>query len=152
MSKSMLVTVPVVLHVVDFWPLGRQGSRTTLLLEKLPLLVLSLATAAITLVAQKTSGALMEDLSLGVRLENGVLGAAAYLRMMVWPAKLSVLYPLPSRSVPSWKVAAAIVRGEKRPPRLARPSPCSPAGSGTVALPSSGSSSGDRPCGPAPSR
>ena len=117
MSKPMLVTVPFVLLLLDYWPLGRmqneecrrqkakdQGhaSRTThhasrftpLLLEKLPFFALSAASCIITFVAQKTGGAVASftTLPLDARIANAVVAYAEYLIKLFWPANLSPIY------------------------------------------------------------
>jgi len=107
MSKPMLVTLPLVLLLLDFWPLRRPalnvplpnmrwGSLSGLLFEKLPLLALASMSASLTLVAQMSGGALssLEHVSLGTRLANSLVSYNAYLWKMVWPVHLSVFYPL----------------------------------------------------------
>jgi len=101
MAKPMFVTLPCVLLLLDFWPLNRwrRGGvpRTTLLLEKLPLLAMSIASSAITVYAQRAGGAIMglERLPLTERLINAVVAYAAYLGKMIRPVELAVLYPHP---------------------------------------------------------
>jgi tetratricopeptide (TPR) repeat protein len=104
MCKPMLVTMPFVLLLLDYWPLnrfatlpGQTGKRPQslrrLILEKLPLLGLGLASCVITLFAQKDSMAPVTRLSLPLRLSNAVVSCTDYLRQMFWPADLAVLYP-----------------------------------------------------------
>jgi Flp pilus assembly protein TadD len=127
MSKPMLVTLPLVLVMLDYWPLGRfsaagspagggrsaaWGKRALWLgLEKLPLLALAAASSAITLTAQSRMGAttmLGGELTLAVRLGNAIVAYAAYLGMTLWPARLAVFYPyIPDR--PAWQIAASAV-------------------------------------------
>lgn len=181
MAKSMLVTLPLVLLILDCWPLARLRSEASLregsleeassgsrsgrgerekgtravrdgsaqaggtaraeaggigqrggiarpeaggrgrvgvlaatpvrFLEKAPLLALSAVAAALTLAAQKASGALVpgQNLSLGARVANALVAYASYLGMMVWPANLGCLYPLPAAGVPAWKVAGSAI-------------------------------------------
>ncbi|HEY6000858.1 MAG TPA: hypothetical protein VI078_16345, partial [bacterium] len=96
MSKPMLVMLPLVLLVLDFWPLGRfrTSSRGSLLREKAPLLALSAASAAVTLKAQSGSLAATVDLALAERSANAVVSVAAYLGKTLWPASLAVFYPI----------------------------------------------------------
>ena len=121
MAKPMLVTLPALLLLADVWPLRRLdlGPRllsrmVPLFREKLPLFALSAASAAITIYAQAKGGATstVGALPLASRLENAVLSAASYLRMLVWPARLSVFYPHPAMTpagLPPLRVAAAAV-------------------------------------------
>jgi tetratricopeptide (TPR) repeat protein len=116
MAKSMLVTLPAVLLLLDFWPLRRfRGwSAARLLLEKLPLLALSLATAAVTVAAQASKGAtaMLHDPQAGtpadlpVRLANAAITAVKYLTMTAWPADLAVYYPYDFHP-PTWQAAGA---------------------------------------------
>ncbi|MGB9235697.1 MAG: tetratricopeptide repeat protein [Terriglobales bacterium] len=121
MAKPMVITLPFVLLLLDYWPLERMplngtesGSATAngvprfgfsrLLLEKVPLLILSAASAWITLIAQRTSQAVrtLEELSLGIRIENAVVSYGLYLWKMLWPARLA-LYPLSAIALPAWQ-------------------------------------------------
>ena len=97
LAKGMLVTLPVVLLLLDVWPLRRLARATgsgRVLAEKLPLLALSLAAAGITVWAQ--SGSALQDLAsvpLDERVANAVLAYARYLGILVWPVGLSTFYP-----------------------------------------------------------
>jgi tetratricopeptide (TPR) repeat protein len=91
MSKSMLVTAPFVLLLLDFWPFARPIS-SKLIIEKLPHFALAIASSLITLHAQ--TGAIAH-FSIGTRIENAVLSYAAYLGKMLWPAHLAVAYSFP---------------------------------------------------------
>jgi Flp pilus assembly protein TadD len=107
LSKPMLVTLPCVLLLLDVWPLGRLGEGPRrLLVEKIPLFVLSAAASAITVYAQEGSLATLEAVSLGRRIGNALVSYAAYLGKLFWPAKLAVFYPLPA-AIPLWKSLAA---------------------------------------------
>jgi tetratricopeptide (TPR) repeat protein len=117
MAKPMLVTVPLILLLLDFWPLGRVGldSETgklktlwPMVREKIPLLALSAASAVITIVAhqQLKSLAATDELPVAARLANGLVSYARYLKKTVWPVDLSVLYPHPGKW-PDWEVAGA---------------------------------------------
>jgi protein O-mannosyl-transferase len=119
MSKPMVITLPFVLLLLDYWPLGRlkgsppaappipQAPLSKLLVEKLPLLALSAASAVITMQAQRAGGAVRSttQFSLGVRVENAVVAYATYLWKMMWPAHLAPLYPHPGDSLSLWQVA-----------------------------------------------
>jgi tetratricopeptide (TPR) repeat protein len=107
LSKPMLVTLPCVLLLLDAWPLGRLGEGPRrLLVEKIPLFVLSAAASAVTVYAQEGSLATLEAVSLGRRIGNALVSYAAYLGKLFWPAKLAVFYPLPV-AIPLWKSLAA---------------------------------------------
>ena len=108
MCKPMLVTLPLVMLLLDYWPLRRlqlntQHSKLKTLLplfvEKLPFLALSAASSVVTIRAHESLGALVsaEELPLLFRLANAVVACALYLRKLVWPADLSVFYLHPGR-------------------------------------------------------
>src|SRR5581483_4765548 len=109
MSKPMVITFPFVLLLVDYWPLERmkRGNFGRLLLEKLPLLALSAASVIITIVAQKSGGAVRSviEYSLGVRLENAIVAYILYLGKAIRPVRLAAMYPHPADSLPAWEVA-----------------------------------------------
>lgn len=105
-AKATLVTFPVVLFLLDYWPLCRIRFRTpelgdapwvSVLLEKIPFFVLSAAISLITIAAQKSGGAMSDlaALSLSDRICNAVVAYFRYCWMSVWPFNLWVFYPLP---------------------------------------------------------
>jgi tetratricopeptide (TPR) repeat protein len=96
MSKPMLVTLPIVLLLVDYWPLRRPLHRV-LLLEKLPLLALSAAFCVAAVLGQQTSGAISSGqlLPLPTRLANALVSYVSYLWQLAWPANLGMYYPHP---------------------------------------------------------
>jgi len=121
-SKPMVITLPFVLLLLDYWPLGRvqqsdadtnKKSWVQLLVEKIPLFALSAASAAITMHVQQSGGAIRSttELSLLVRLANAAYAYGMYLWNMVWPTHLAPLYPHPGDTLPAWKglVAALAV-------------------------------------------
>jgi len=97
MSKPMLVTVPIVLILLDYWPLGRFGkaNRLRLFLEKLPFLSFSLMVSAITIFFQTKTGALVsfDSISIINRIENAVSSYIDYLVKLFLPINLAVVYP-----------------------------------------------------------
>ncbi|MCX6892997.1 MAG: tetratricopeptide repeat protein [Verrucomicrobia bacterium] len=114
MSKTMVVTLPLVLLLLDWWPLGRVRADARppgrkpwlgLLLEKLPFLAASLAFGMLTLYSQGTTGALrgVADYPLVLRAQNAALSCLQYLEQAVWPAGLAVYYPYPA-AFPAWVV------------------------------------------------
>jgi tetratricopeptide (TPR) repeat protein len=98
MSKPMLVTLPLVLLLLDQWPLRRPDGFRQLTLEKLPLLGLSALSAIATVLAQRRGMALStsEQLPMADRLLNAVTSTTAYLGKLIWPTDLAVIYPHPS--------------------------------------------------------
>ena len=117
MSKPMAVTLPLILLLLDYWPLQRyedlpwRQKWVRLSVEKLPLFLMSAASSAITLLAQRSGGAVADSsaLPLSVRMGNAIVSYVAYLGKTVWPANLAVFYPHPQNSLPWSDVIAAIV-------------------------------------------
>jgi len=111
MAKPMAITLPFVLLLVDFWPLQRfpQTLLSKLTLEKIPLLALSAASAAITLYAQRAGGAVgsTELLPLVMRVKNAIYSYLIYVEKAVWPSRLAVFYPHPEGTLALWKVLGA---------------------------------------------
>ena len=119
-SKPMVITLPFVLLLLDYWPLARvQGTAenrapwSRLVLEKLPLLALSAASAIVTMHAQQSGGAVRSaaEFSFGIRIANALYAYAVYLWKMLWPSHLAPLYPHPGDSLAAWRVflAAAVL-------------------------------------------
>jgi tetratricopeptide (TPR) repeat protein len=112
MSKPMLVTLPCLLLLLDAWPLGRLDRRNwrTRVAEKIPLLVLSALSSAVTLAAQRPRALapLSADFSVSVRIANALVSYATYLAETVWPSGLSVLVPHPGAGIAPWKVIVAL--------------------------------------------
>lgn len=101
LAKPMLVTVPLVLLLLDYWPLRRIGGEQparALLREKLPLFALAAASASVTLLVQRAGGAVqpMEVLSFAERVATALLGTVTYLAQALWPAGLAFFYPHPA--------------------------------------------------------
>ncbi|MCZ6878145.1 MAG: tetratricopeptide repeat protein, partial [Acidobacteria bacterium] len=117
MAKPMLVTLPCVLLLMDYWPLGRLGKDwrefqkrvPRLVVEKLPLFIPAAAISVVTIVGQSQIGTLSswEGLSLGIRVANAVAAYGIYIKKMLWPMDLAVLYPHPGTSLSVWPVALA---------------------------------------------
>ncbi len=117
-AKPMLVTLPFVLLLLDYWPLGRFGARpgesgrrrAALAIEKLPLLLLAAAVSAVTFAVQRGAGALGTTTAfpIGFRIENALVSYAAYLVKAVWPTGLAVFYP-PRLPLPTWQPIAAVL-------------------------------------------
>ncbi|HJW38782.1 MAG TPA: tetratricopeptide repeat protein [Candidatus Udaeobacter sp.] len=112
MSKPMLVTLPFILLLLDYWPLKSFAVRSStkrLILEKIPLLALSAAGGFVTLWMQQSSVARTEELPLIWRVANGLVTYAIYLRQMIWPVGLAVFYPHHGDQLPVWEIGLAIV-------------------------------------------
>ena len=130
MSKPMLVTLPFVLLLLDYWPLGRwrtedqtgvglpersenQASLSFLIWEKVPLLVLAVGSSITTFIVQRAGGAVQsaDIFPLQERVINAFVSYLSYLQKMVWPSGLSVFYAHPGNSLPIWKgiVSAALL-------------------------------------------
>lgn len=112
MSKSMLVTVPVILLLMDLWPLKREGvALRWLLFEKMPLVAMAVTVGIVTIIQQHHTGALskLEVYSLGIRLANAAVSYVDYLLNLFWPANLAVYYPHPGSSIPACQVIASFV-------------------------------------------
>jgi hypothetical protein len=110
MSKPMLVTLPFVLLLLDYWPLGRFGvsrfSIWKLLLEKAPFIFLSAISSIITFTAQRKVGTMstVSTLPLVNRIANAIVSYLAYIGKMFWPVDLAVLYPHSTGNIPVFKV------------------------------------------------
>jgi tetratricopeptide (TPR) repeat protein len=102
MAKPMLVTLPLILLALDYWPLGRFEKRAfaRLLIEKIPLLLLSVAAGIATLIAQKSTIGYGEQTPLFSRLGNASIACVTYIGQMFWPARLAVFYPQPPNGWP----------------------------------------------------
>ena len=138
MAKPMLVTLPFVLLLLDYWPLGRwradcgfasetptavkgtvpfssdenwdsppAGGPGRVLVEKMPLLALSVLSCVVTLFAQGKAIAPIRWVPFSWRIANAVVSYADYLGQLLYPARLTVLYPHPGPDVSRWKIAAA---------------------------------------------
>ncbi|MHC4559155.1 MAG: glycosyltransferase family 39 protein, partial [Planctomycetota bacterium] len=107
MAKPMLVTLPFVLLLLDYWPLGRlQRPVLRVVVEKLPFFAFSAVSSVITFLVQRSGGAMAEVEVYGVktRIANTVVSYAGYITDMLWPSRLAVLYPHPGSSIPIAKV------------------------------------------------
>jgi Flp pilus assembly protein TadD len=109
MCKPMLVTLPLVLLLLDYWPLQRVEPRklTGLVLEKLPLLALSAASCVATVIAQAAIIKPVGSFPLPMRLANALVSCMVYLGQVVWPVGLAVFYPYPHNGLPAWEVGLA---------------------------------------------
>ena len=117
MSKPMLVTIPCVLLLLDYWPLRRFEARKSntgrqllrLILEKIPLIVLAAVSSTITFLAQRGAIGWTEQLPISERISNAFVAYVVYIRQMFWPAGLAVFYPHPENRLPVWEVNLALI-------------------------------------------
>jgi len=117
MSKQMLVTLPLVLLLLDYWPLNRFKTQDARLktgvinqiFEKLPFLILSIIAAGVVYVIQKQEGTVksLAEFSLPYRIENALVSYVTYIFRMIWPVRLAVFYPHSIDNLPFWNVVAA---------------------------------------------
>jgi len=116
MSKPMAVSLPLVLLLLDYWPLERYEDLPfrrrwlRLSVEKLPLLLMSAASSAVTVAAQRSVVVDTSALPLSLRLGNAIVSYVAYIGKLFWPVKLAVFYPHPKHSL-LWSdvIAAAVI-------------------------------------------
>jgi protein O-mannosyl-transferase len=128
MCKPTLVTLPFVLLLLDYWPLGRSQSSSShvhgnmasqdrrrgetwprLVVEKLPLFALSAASCVATLLAQKQALELSVKPPLDERVGNALISYVVYVGQMIWPARLSILYPYPAGNLKVPQVILALL-------------------------------------------
>jgi len=108
MSKPMVITLPVIMILLDYWPMGRfQVQKGNLILwqlkEKIPFFILSAVLVIITLYTPKPS---VPFLPLGSRIINAPVSFVTYLEKTFWPHDMAVFYPFPSQ-IPAWHVLSA---------------------------------------------
>lgn len=113
MSKPMLVTLPFILLLLDWWPLGRfdaQRGPAWLFIEKIPFFSLAAGFSIVTFLAQNQGGAVVsfDKTPIALRLANAVVSYGTYLRKMLWPNDLVVFYPFPA-SIDWWLPAAWVI-------------------------------------------
>jgi tetratricopeptide (TPR) repeat protein len=120
MSKSMLVTLPFVMLLMDIWPLHRislarlkgvsaeRSKLSALIREKAPLFALALVASLVTYFAQKETGAVVagETTSLSLRVANALVSYVVYIVKAIWPTQLALFYPYPT-SLNFWSVAGS---------------------------------------------
>jgi len=130
LAKPMLVSLPLVLLLLDYWPLRRTAasvefkaesadaacpalraspSTAQLLIEKIPLFAMSAASCIITVIAQRAGGAMvgLQEVSIGSRIANAAISYVAYIGKMIWPARLAAYYPYPQGNLPAQEAIGA---------------------------------------------
>ena len=102
MSKPMVVTLPFVLLLLDFWPLkrirlaslGESGmTMRAVVREKIPFFLLAGCMCIVTFLAQRAGGAIVSELTLAARVENALISYCRYLGKLFWPTELAAFYP-----------------------------------------------------------
>jgi tetratricopeptide (TPR) repeat protein len=114
MAKPMLVTLPFVMLLLDYWPLGRIDARRTLyraLVEKIPFFALAAASSVITYFAQHSGGSVirMDALPPVYRAANAFLSYARYIGRMFWPQDLALFYPFDAHTIGYRWIAISIL-------------------------------------------
>jgi len=128
MSKPMLVSAPIILLLLDYWPLRRfeqpslvkgriKASQSdeqrrkiqSLFLEKIPLFVLSVVASILTFILQKRTAGAIPPLPLLWRVQNAFVSYVIYVWKTLWPARLAVFYPHPNDTLGLWEVSFAIL-------------------------------------------
>jgi tetratricopeptide (TPR) repeat protein len=137
LSKPMVVSLPCVLLLLDYWPLMRLAPRSEtvktiepsldnhegpakaespvrpsifqLVLEKVPLFLIAAVSSVVTVSAQRSGGAIASSdiLPLATRIANGVAAYAGYIYKTIWPTQLAVFYPHPRSSLSWWQIASS---------------------------------------------
>jgi hypothetical protein len=126
MSKPMLVTIPIVMLLIDLWPLNRYSLKEqepvrrqllscatqlkALVQEKILFFACSIFSAVITIYAQHKGGAIsgFEATPFRLRVENAIVSYVEYIAKTIWPHDLAVYYPLPS-SIPLWQIICSLL-------------------------------------------
>jgi len=110
MSKPMLVTLPFVLLLLDYWPLDRiKGQLWKRVAEKIPLIALSAVSSVITFLVQKSAVGQTEELPIFERINNAVVSYVLYIWQMLWPVNLAVFYPHPENRLPPWEIVCCLL-------------------------------------------
>ncbi|MGA8438670.1 MAG: tetratricopeptide repeat protein [Candidatus Sulfotelmatobacter sp.] len=121
MAKPEIITLPCVLLLWDYWPLqrmngqrhpehstGEQSPRSFsfLVLEKLPLLLIALGSAVVTIAAERSSDTVRSGFTVA-RIGNALVAYVRYLGKAFWPTQLAVMYPYHGHSIPAWAILSS---------------------------------------------
>ena len=122
MAKPMIVTLPFILLLLDYWPLKRMQlkfkktyrvsksirSKTALIVEKIPLFFIAAVSCIVTVYAQHAGGAVstLAEIPMHVRIANALMSYASYIGKMFWPSNLAVIYPY-GEVWPVWQIVLA---------------------------------------------
>lgn len=114
MSKPMVVTLPFVLLLLDYWPLNRLDIKNKwqiyhLIIEKIPFFILAAVSSVVTFIVQRSAGAVreIEVVPFMTRAANAVISYVKYIEKMFVPARLAAFYPYPAKIPPVWQILAA---------------------------------------------
>lgn len=110
MAKPMLVTLPILLLLLDGWPLQRlqKTSAGRLIAEKIPLLALSFVSSIVTFLVQHAAGSVVMRIPFPTRLSNAIVSYTGYLTKLLCPIDLAVIYPYPKESIPLGSVMLSL--------------------------------------------
>ena len=112
MAKPMLVTLPFVLLLLDYWPLERFGNKNTLrlIMEKVPMIAITIASSVITFIVQRAGGAManMQKYDMQTRLGNAAVSYVTYIVKLFIPTRLAVLYPHPGNTLSITKILLCV--------------------------------------------
>ncbi|HEY3760506.1 MAG TPA: tetratricopeptide repeat protein [Verrucomicrobiae bacterium] len=108
MCKPMLVTIPLVMLLLDFWPLNRVWAKNLpkLFIEKIPFFVLTLAACVTTWLLQSNAMLTLQHVSGAAKLENAAISYVLYIGKLFWPMHLAIFYPFPAH-VLLWQAVAS---------------------------------------------
>ena len=111
LSKPSVVTLPFVLLLLDYWPLGRFDSTKTarLIVEKIPLLLLSSAASVVAVLAQGGAIQSVRQFPVTERLGNAFVSAIVYIAKTIYPSHLAAFYPHPGDALPAWRALASLL-------------------------------------------
>jgi tetratricopeptide (TPR) repeat protein len=115
MSKPMLVTLPFVLLLLDYWPLNKirnpQSAIRNILFEKVPFFILAAVSSVVTFLTQKAGGVIYDTktVPLADRVGNAFLSYARYICKLFWPRELAIFYPFDAGSIVFWQAAMCLV-------------------------------------------
>lgn len=127
LAKPMLITLPFVLLLLDYWPLERfrlggvreKGGTTVrarneikpslLVLEKVPLILLSILSILVSIMSQRSSMVSYELIPMDLRIANALVSYVQYIGKLLYPVDLAVFYPFPESGIPSWQVIGASI-------------------------------------------
>ncbi|MBN2019539.1 MAG: tetratricopeptide repeat protein, partial [Sedimentisphaerales bacterium] len=115
MAKPMLVTLPFVFMLLDYWPVNRfQNSKLSILnsvIEKIPLFIISAVSSVIVFITQRAGGALISTVAVPLKLRaiNALVSYMTYIEKMFWPSRLAVFYPYFPSKLTVWSGAAPLL-------------------------------------------
>ncbi|MGB5219023.1 MAG: tetratricopeptide repeat protein [Smithella sp.] len=113
MSKPMVITLPLIMILLDYWPLKRfESHKSNLFLwqlkEKMPFFILSTALVLITIYSTSEQKSIMKAFSFSSRLANAIVSYVIYLEKTFWPHNMAIFYPFPN-SIPFWQVSGSFL-------------------------------------------